>query len=74
MFRVVEEEKPDLVLLGPNQPFSEEEVRRALRSRGVDAEVVRMSRLVNCSLCSTSSIIRRIIGMSSELASTLNNH
>jgi glycerol-3-phosphate cytidylyltransferase-like family protein len=62
------------VLLGPNQPFSEEEVRRALRSRGVDAEVVRMSRLVNCSLCSTSSIIRRIIGMSSELASTLNNH
>jgi Glycerol-3-phosphate cytidylyltransferase (EC 2.7.7.39) len=74
MFRVVEEEKPDLVLLGPNQPFSEEEVRRALRSRGVDAEVVRMSRFVNCSLCSTSSIIRRIIGMSSELASTLNNH
>lgn len=74
MFRVVEEERPDLIVLGPNQPFSEEEIRRALRSRGVNAEVVRMSKARECNLCSTSSIIRRILEMSSELTSLMNTH
>ncbi|WP_291999243.1 cytidylyltransferase family protein [Caldivirga sp.] len=73
MFRVVEEEKPDVILLGPNQPFTEDEIRRALRSRGINVEVVRMPNMVNCQLCSTTSIVKRIIEMSKELAS-LNNH
>ena len=63
MFRVVEEEKPDVILLGPNQPFSEDYVKRALRDRGIEAEVVRMPKLRECPLCSTSSIIRRILSM-----------
>ncbi|MGC8571054.1 DUF357 domain-containing protein [Caldivirga sp.] len=73
MFRVVEEEKPDVILLGPNQPFTEDEIRRALRNRGINVEVVRMPNMVNCQLCSTTSIVKRIIEMSKELAS-LNNH
>jgi FAD synthetase len=73
MFRVVEEEKPDVILLGPNQPFTEDEIKRALRNRGINVEVVRMPNMVNCQLCSTTSIVKRIIEMSKELAS-LNNH
>lgn len=73
MFRVVEEERPDVILLGPNQPFTEEEIKRALRDRGINADVIRMPNIVNCQLCSTSSIVRRILEMSEELASSLRN-
>ena len=74
MFRVVEEEKPDMILLGPNQPFTEDEIKRALRDRGINADVIRMPNIINCQLCSTSSIVKRILEMSGELASSLRTH
>jgi len=41
MFRVVEEEAPDIILLGPNQPFDEVQVMHELEKRGIRARVLR---------------------------------
>ncbi len=62
MFRVIEEERPDVILLGPNQPFREDDIRRELRRRGLEnVKVVRMSYALNGDLYSTTKIIQRII-------------
>ncbi len=61
MFKVVEEERPNIILLGPNQPFNEDSLREELRRRGLgDIEVVRLSDYVDCPLCSTTKILRAI--------------
>lgn len=61
MFRVVEEERPNIILLGPNQPFSEESIRSELKKRGLDdVQVVRFSDYLDCPLCSTTKILRAI--------------
>lgn len=73
MYKIVVEERPNIVLLGPNQPFDESSVKKELERRGLEVEVVRMGHLRQCDLCSTSSIIRRILSMSSELSQYLNN-
>jgi len=61
MFRVVEEEKPEIIILGPNQPFGEDHVKNELRRRGLNIEVARMREYVNCELCSTSKVIQKIL-------------
>ncbi len=61
MFRVVEEERPNIILLGPDQPFDEETLRRKLRERGLEVEVRRMEGLYRCPMCSTSAIVRSIL-------------
>jgi len=62
IYRTVEEERPDVILLGPNQPFNEGELRSELRRRGLgDVEVIRASEYLDCPLCSTSRIIEAIV-------------
>jgi len=61
MFRVVEEEKPEIIILGPNQPFREDNVKNELKRRGLNIEVTRMEEYVNCELCSTSKVIQKIL-------------
>ncbi len=63
MFRVVEEEAPDIILLGPNQPFDEAQVMRELEKRGIRARVLRAREEAACELCSTTRIIQRILSL-----------
>ncbi|GAB6943870.1 DUF357 domain-containing protein [Vulcanisaeta sp. JCM 14467] len=61
MFRVVEEERPNIILLGPNQPFNEDWLREELRRRGLgNIEVTRFNDYVDCPLCSTTKILKAI--------------
>ncbi len=62
MFRPVREIRPDIVTLGYNQHFSEEELSEQLERMGLRVKVVRISDSVACSLCSTRAIVRRIQG------------
>jgi FAD synthetase len=57
----LEEIKPDVVVLGPDQRFEEDELSRMLRERGVEARVTRMPRRVEG--FSSSAILRRVIEM-----------
>lgn len=57
---VVARIRPDYVVLGADQPFSERELEAALRKKGVRAKVVRLEERVEGEFYSTSSIIERI--------------
>jgi len=62
MLRVVEEERPDIILLGPDQPIDEEWLRRELKRRGIEnVEILRLREDLQKNVYSTSNIIRRII-------------
>jgi FAD synthetase len=55
--------KPDVVFLGPDQGWDEEELREELRKRGLEVEVVRMKgkRCIPGGICSSSKIIERVL-------------
>jgi len=58
----VEKVKPDIVFLGPDQKVNEEDLKRALKERGLDVEVIRMKERINkWNHSSSSQIIREII-------------
>jgi len=61
MFRPVEEIDPAVITLGFNQHFSEEELVKALRERGIGAEVVRIGEYTGDPCSSTRKIIDRIV-------------
>lgn len=62
MLKIVEELKPDIILLGPNQNFDENKLRRDLELRGLKVEVMRLKEIYEpYRLCSTSKIIREIL-------------
>lgn len=56
----VEEVKPDLILLGPDQWPSEERLAIELKKRGIEASIERLSSRVDGELYSTSRIISEI--------------
>ena len=60
MFRPIAELKPDIITLGFNQHFDEENLRRRLRERGLDADVVRISGYPG-PLASSSKIVEHIL-------------
>lgn len=58
----VERVKPDVIFLGPDQRVNEEEFKKELQKRGINAEIVRMKERVNkWNHNSTSSIINEIV-------------
>ena len=61
MFEPLREIKPDIIAIGKNQHFDEKELEKQLEARGIDARVLRIRSFKGCELCSTGSIIRRII-------------
>ena len=61
MFEPLREIKPDIIALGRNQFFNEKELEGQLRGRGIKAKVVRIQSFVECELCSSAAIIRKII-------------
>ena len=67
LLKVVEEEKPDIILLGPNQNFDEKAIEQELKRRGLQVKVKRLKeKNNNYQLCSTSKIIKRIIQLYKE--------
>ena len=61
ILKIVEEIKPDIILLGPDQNFKEEDIVKELEKRGLKVEVKRAEEYIECSFCSTSKIIKRVI-------------
>jgi len=61
MFRPIEEIGPAVITLGFNQHFSEEELREALKGRGIQAKVVRIGEYTGDPCSSTRRIIERIL-------------
>jgi FAD synthetase len=61
MFRPIEEIHPEVITLGFNQHFSEEELTRALKQRGIGARVVRIGEYSGDPCSSTRKIIDRIL-------------
>ncbi|OGS41640.1 MAG: FAD synthase [Euryarchaeota archaeon RBG_16_62_10] len=60
IFGIVEEVRPDIITLGYDQPFSEENLERELAKRGLKVKVVRMPHLDH-DLDGTRKIINKII-------------
>lgn len=61
MFRPIEEIEPAVITLGFNQHFSEVELAKALRERGIGAEIVRIGEYSGDPCSSTRKIIERIL-------------
>ena len=59
MFRPIAEIRPDIITLGFNQHFDEEDLQKRLRDRELDAEVVRISGYPG-SFASSSKIVEHI--------------
>ena len=53
--------KPDIIALGMNQFFKEEELEAQLREHGIGAKVVRVQGFRECELCSSGAIIKRVL-------------
>lgn len=68
-YKTVKEIDPDIIALGYDQRHEEKKIKKELKDRGIDAEVVRMEHY-NHDLDGTRKIIRKIIdwhGMKKEL-------
>jgi len=63
IFKSVEKVKPDIILLGPDQKISENELKEALRKRGLaNVKIMRLkSKFTKYPNCSSSSIIKKIV-------------
>ncbi len=62
MFRPVREIRPSVITLGFNQHFDEEKLKNELLSQDIPATVVRIGKYSDDTYCSTSLIIRQILG------------
>jgi FAD synthetase len=63
MFAPIKEIDPAIITLGYNQHFSEEQLRQELRSRGLNAEVVRIEGYIGPGISSSRLIMERIVQM-----------
>ncbi|MGB8220368.1 MAG: adenylyltransferase/cytidyltransferase family protein [Methanoregula sp.] len=61
MFRPIEEIHPDVITIGFNQYFNEDNLKRQLAERELCAEVVRIGRYEDGDLASSRLIVQRII-------------
>ncbi len=66
MFEPLLQVKPDIIALGRNQFFKENELEAELRIRGIMATVVRIQSFEECGLCSSAAIIKEILGRNSK--------
>lgn len=57
----VEEVKPDIIVLGPDQPIDESWLKKELERRSLDIEVVRLPKRIGPRLASSTNIIREIL-------------
>ena len=60
--KIVEEIKPDLILLGPNQPFDDKKMKKELEGRGLKIDVIKLKRVYDkYPLCSTRKILKKVV-------------
>ncbi len=61
MFEPLREIRPDIIALGQNQFFKENELEKQLKAHGIEAKIVRIHSFEKCELCSSAAIIRKIL-------------
>jgi len=61
MFRPIREICPDIITIGFNQRFSEEELARQLAEKDLPARVVRIGKYAEGDLCSSRLVVQRIL-------------
>ena len=61
IFRPIEEIRPEVITLGFNQMFREEDLKAQLKARKIVSEVVRIGKLADVDLCSSRLIVQRIV-------------
>jgi FAD synthetase len=61
IFRPIEDLKPDVITLGYDQHFDVVLLKEELATRGIDARVVRLVEHDPCPLCSSRSIVAKIL-------------
>ncbi len=67
MYRIVEEIKPDIIVLGYDQNFSESEIEDECRKRGLNVKVIRLQRYGDGDVHGTRKIISKIVERSDDL-------
>ncbi len=61
MFEPLHEIRPDIIALGHNQFFKEDDLVKQLKDHGISAKVMRIRSFDKCELCSSAAIIRKIL-------------
>jgi FAD synthetase len=61
MFRPIREIQPDIITIGFNQRFSEEDLARQLAERDLPARVVRIGKYADGDLSSSRLVVQRIL-------------
>jgi len=67
IYKTVEDIKPDIIVLGYDQRFSEEEIEEECRKRGLNVKVIRLKKYGDSDLNGTRKIIYKIVERSDEL-------
>lgn len=67
MFKPIKEINPNIITLGFNQYFSEDKLRIDLKSRNINAEVVRIGEYTGSRFTSSSKIIEEAVRRRSDL-------
>ncbi|TQD23423.1 adenylyltransferase/cytidyltransferase family protein [Methanolobus vulcani] len=53
--------KPNIIALGYDQLFDARQLEKQLHSRGFDCKVVRIESSLNCSLCGSGKIVKKVL-------------
>ncbi len=67
MYKTVEDVKPDIIVLGYDQKFSEEEIEEECKKRGLKVRVVRLKKYGDSDLNGTRKIIFKIVDRVDDL-------
>jgi FAD synthetase len=61
MFRPIEEIQPEIITIGFNQMFNEENLAEQLRARTITSRIVRIGKYAEGELCSSRLVVKRIL-------------
>ncbi len=67
MFRIVEEIKPDIIVLGYDQKFEEKKIEEECRKRGLNVKVIRLDKFGDGDIHGTRKIIYKIMDRVDDL-------
>ncbi len=63
MFEIVEKINPDIITIGPDQTYNVDELKKQLKNRGINADVVKIEGYCESPLDSSCKIIKKIKSM-----------
>lgn len=70
MFESLKDIKPDIIALGFDQHFNEDWLKEELDKRKINAKIVRIKRSLDCELCSSGRIRKRIYSIEKDRISS----